>query len=119
MKRKSFVFPVSLMIATMMLAGGVAITDAHADNLISSAQARDGTLVTASSNISYDWDLSNRIVENGLYVDHSFPYTKAEKFADSSFSISIKIGLKKGLTYYLETDEMGSGAMLLDSNNRF
>lgn len=117
MKRKPFVFPASLMIATMMLASGVAITDAHADNLISSAQARDGTLVTASNDISYDWDLSNRIVENGLYVDHSFAYTKAEEFADPSFSISIKIGLKKGLTYYLETDEMGSSAMLLDSNN--
>lgn len=56
MKRKPFVFPASLMIATMMLAGGAAITDVHADNLISSAQARDGTLVTASNDISYDGD---------------------------------------------------------------
>lgn len=50
MKRKSFVFPALLMIATMMLAGGVAITGAHADDLISSAQARDGTLVPSWKN---------------------------------------------------------------------
>ena len=105
MKRKPFVFPASLMIATMMLAGGVAMTDAHADNLISSAQARDGTLVVPEQDDS-QWhvDLSNQTLSNGSYIDYTFPAISQSSL--NSTTVSMKIRLKANTRYYLRADNV-------------
>ena len=100
MKRKSFVLPVSLILGTMMLAGSVAVTDVHADNLISDAQARDGTLVNESTKpFSQIVDLSNHILKNGLYLDFSYDSMDMDQIKGGAID-QVKIQLKANTRYY-------------------
>ena len=115
MKRKPFVLPVSLILGTMMLAGSVAVTDVHADNLISDAQARDGTLVNEDQDDS-QWhvDLSNQTLSNGSYIDYQFPnVTQNIKY---SAIVQLKIKLKANTRYYLRSDN-AYHVKLTDSHN--
>lgn len=101
MKRKPFVFPASLMIATMMLAGGVAITDAHADNLITSAQARDGTLVTEQKPFSQKIDLSDQMLTGGLFLDFDYDPMDMSQVKGGAID-QVKVQLKGGHRYYYQ-----------------
>jgi len=75
----------------------------HADNLISESQTADGQLVATTNTDDTDKahiDLSSRIMENGAFVDFSFPTMSQETLHDGTFD-SLKVGLKGNTRYYM------------------